>query len=122
MVKIQDGSLVAATDVFGGGVEDDEGQRLKFEPIKDAPIPRWEAKTKMNDGSNRTRNFSVSLIDVNLIVRMALSEEQATEASPEPKTQKVTKEVTPSPSSSATDTKKNSSPAATTSDHQKKYL
>ena len=118
VVKIQDGSLVPASDVFGG-VEDDEGQSLKFEPVKDALVPRWEAKTKMNDGSNRTRNFSVSLLDVNLVVRMTLTEEAVAEEEGKPKpkatapsTEKVTKEVTP------TETKKNSSP---TSDYQK-YL
>ena len=111
MVKIQDGSLVPASDVFGG-VEDDEGQSLKFEPVKDALVPRWEAKSKMNDGSNRTRNFSVSLLDVNLVVRMALTEEEAEKEKPKATatTEKVTKEVSPAPAT--TEAKKNSSPTS----------
>ena len=121
MVKIQDGSLVPASELITGGGQDDEGKPLKFELVKDAAMPQYRAVSKMDDGSGRTRTYSFGFDDTNVVVHMTVVEDNKEAEEKAPKTEKVTKEVTPSPSSSATDTKKNSSPASI-SDHQKKYL
>lgn len=113
MVKIQDGSLVPASELITGGGQDDEGKSLKFELVKDAAMPQYRAVSKMDDGSGRTRTYSFGFDDTNVVVHMTVVEENKEAEEKAPKTEKVTKEVAPT-----TETKKNSTP---TSDH-KKYL
>ena len=116
VVKIEDGSLVPAQELLSGAAQDPDGKALKFTEVKDAPMPTYTAKSKMDDGSGRTRVYTFSIENTNVRVSMGLVEEEKAGA----KTEKVTKEVAPSPSSStsSSEAKKNSSP---TSNHQK-YL
>lgn len=103
MVKLQDGSMVSATELLNGSAEDAEGNQLKFTEVKGATYPTFEAKSKLKDGTNRMRTYTFSLDDTLVRVSMGQTEEK-TAATAE--TQKSVKEV--SPSSSTTDTKKNS--------------
>lgn len=101
MVKIQDGSLVPASELIDGRAEDDDGKPLKFEQVKDANVPTYKAVSEMSDGSGRVRNYSFSIVDTNVRVGMSVTEP---EENKQAKTEKVTKEVSPSPA----EAKKNS--------------
>jgi hypothetical protein len=112
MVKIQDGSLVPASELIEGRAEDDDGKPLKFEQVKDANVPTYKAVSEMSDGSGRVRNYSFSIVDTNVRVGMAVTEkkEEAAEQN-KAKTEKVTKEVTPTTTTTTTtsgEAKKNS--------------
>lgn len=110
VVKIEDGSLVPAQELLSGAAQDPDGKPLKFTEVKDAPMPTYTAKSKMDDGSGRTRVYTFSIENTNVRVSMGLLEEEEKGA----KTEKVTKEVAPSPSSSSSsEAKKNSSPTST---------
>ena len=115
VVKIEDGSLVPAQELLSGAAQDPDGKPLKFTEVKDATMPTYQAKSKMDDGSGRTRVYTFSIENTNVRVSMGLVEEEQAEKGAA-KTEKVTKEV--SPSSLSSEAKKNSSP---TSNHQK-YL
>ena len=68
VVKIQDGSVVLANELLAGDAQDDEGKALKFLEVLDAPITTFQAVSKMNDGSERTRIFSFGLADTKVRV------------------------------------------------------
>ena len=119
MVRIQDGTMVMASELFGNNVEDDDDQKLKFEQVKDSVPPRFKAETKMKDGSERKRIYSFSFDEVLVRVHMAIIDEIAqreaerkakeTEAAA---TEKSTKEVSPqvtTATSSSSEAKKNTS-------------
>lgn len=80
MVKLQDGSLVAAADLINGAGEDPEGKPLKFTLVKDASMPAYEASAPMNDGSGRTRKYSFGFEDTNVVVHLVLIDERAEKA------------------------------------------
>jgi DNA polymerase III alpha subunit (gram-positive type) len=108
MVKIHDGSLVPASELLSNNAEDDEGEKLKFEQVKDATYPTFEAKSKVHDDSGRERTYRFSFDDTNVTVHMTTSEsdeeKKAKEEEANKKTEKSTKEV-----SASTESKKNSS-------------
>jgi hypothetical protein len=106
MVKIQDGSLVSASELIDGRAEDDDGKPLKFEQVKDANVPTYKAVSEMSDGSGRVRNYSFSIVDTNVRVGMSVTEPEDKEGK-QAKTEKVTKEVSP------TEKKKNSTTTTT---------
>jgi hypothetical protein len=125
MVQIQDGSLVPASQLLDGSAEDPdvEGGKVKFEQVKDAVVPTYTAKAKMNDGSGRSRTYTFSLEDMNVIVHVAqTTEEQEREKGN--RTEKSVKEVSPE-----TDAKKNvssssepSKPASTSDFRVNKHI
>ena len=117
VVKVEDGSLVPAQELLSGAAQDPDGKALKFTEVKDAPMPTYQAKSKMDDGSGRTRVYTFSIENTNVRVSMGLVEEEG-QSKEGAKTEKVTKEVAPSSTSLSSEAKKNSSP---TSNHQK-YL
>lgn len=77
MVKLEDGSLVQAAELLNGGGEDPDGKALKFSAVKGAAIPAFEAKSKMDDGSGRTRVYRFGFDDTNVTVHMTYTEEAA---------------------------------------------
>lgn len=105
MVKIHDGSLVPASELLSNNAEDDEGNKLKFEQVKDAAFPTWEAKADVPDDSKRVRTFRFSFEDTNVTVHMTTTEpEQEKESKKAAATEKSVKEV-----HADTEPKKNSS-------------
>lgn len=83
MVKLQDGSIVAAGDLFNGSGQDEEGKQLKFEQVKTATIPTFEARSDTTDGSNQTRIYSFGLADTNVRVSVTTATITTTKAKEE---------------------------------------
>jgi hypothetical protein len=104
VVKVEDGSLVPAQELLSGAAQDPDGKALKFTEVKDAPMPTYTAKSKMDDGSGRTRVYTFSIENTNVRVSMGLVEEEGQSKEGGAKTEKVTKEVSPSSSSSSSST------------------
>lgn len=77
MVRIQDGSLVPASELLTGGAEDDEGNKLEFKSVKEASIPTYKAERKMDDGTGRTRIYQFSFDDTNVTVHQSFIDPQA---------------------------------------------
>lgn len=107
MVKIHDGSLVPASELLSNNAEDDEGEKLKFEQVKDAAYPTFEAKAKVHDDSGRERTYRFSFEDTNVTVHMTTTEPEEEKKAT---TEKSVKEVHAEPES-----KKNSN-----SNHEQK--
>lgn len=84
MVKLQDGSIVAAGDLFNGSGQDEEGKQLKFEQVKTATIPTFEARSDTTDGSNQTRIYSFGLADTNVRISLITTATTAVTEEPEP--------------------------------------
>lgn len=71
VTKIQDGSLVYATELLQTAVEDGDGNKLQFDPIPDAAIPSYRAEVVMNDGSGRKKVYAFGLADT--LVRVGMT-------------------------------------------------
>ena len=109
MVKLQDGSMVPASELLNGSAEDEEGNQLKFTEVKGATYPTYESKSKMKDGSNRMRTYTFSLDETLVKVSVSQVEEEEEKAAPAAETQKSVKEVSPAAASQTADAKKNTS-------------
>lgn len=105
MVKIHDGSLVPASELLSNNAEDDEGERLKFEQVKDATYPTFEAKSKVHDDSGRERTYRFSFEDTNVTVHMTTSESDEEKKAKEKEAKATEKAV----HETSTESKKNSS-------------
>lgn len=71
MVKLEDGSMVLASQLLGGDGQDDDGKSLKFKSNDDATVPVYTAEAPMRDGSNRKKIYSFDL--GNTQVRVSVS-------------------------------------------------
>lgn len=89
MVKLQDGSLVPASQLIGGEGEDDEGNQLKFKQTRTATVPTYTAESDLNDGTGRKKVYVFDLFDtpVRVDVRVVEPETEVTasEQQEEPK-------------------------------------
>ena len=89
MVKLQDGSLVPASQLIGGEGEDDEGNQLKFIQSRTAGVPTYTAQSDINDGTGRKKVYIFDLFDtpVRVDVRVLEPEPEVTvsEQKQEPK-------------------------------------
>ena len=104
MVKIQDGSLVPASELLSGAGEDDEGNKLEFKSVKEASIPTYRVERKMDDGTGRTRVYQFSFDDTNVTVHQSFIEPESEKAAAPEK--KEVKEVHPA-AAAASESKKN---------------
>lgn len=84
MVKLEDGAMVTMAQLVSGETTDDDGDALKFKKNEtEAGLPTFTAKAKMNDGSNRWKQYTVDLTDT--LVRVAVTiQESSQEVEPSP--------------------------------------
>jgi hypothetical protein len=71
MVKIEDGTLIQASQLISGAGEDDNGNPLKFERNENALMPTYKAESDLNDGTGRRKVYSFDIIDTQVRVNQS---------------------------------------------------
>lgn len=90
MVKLQDGSLVMASQLIHGEGEDDNGNQLTFVQTRNTKVPSYTAESDMTDGSGRKKVYLFDLFDTQVRVDVKVVE-------PDQTTQVSEQEVEPKP-------------------------
>lgn len=77
MVKLQDGSMVLASQLLSGAGEDDDGNPIKFEKNENALVPTYKAEADMNDGSGRKKVYTFDIVDTQVRVSVSTVEPES---------------------------------------------
>lgn len=74
MVKLEDGSVVLASQLISGTGEDDNGKPVKFEKNEESIIPTYRAEADLNDGTGRKKVYSFDIADTPVRVSVSVVE------------------------------------------------
>ena len=106
MVKLEDGSMVLASQLISGAGEDDNGKKIKFDRNQQSEIPTYKAEAPLNDGTGRKKIYSFDIADTPVRVSVAVvnpeeqqqQQQQQEQAQPQMTEAKVVKTDVPNQS------------------------